>query len=154
MRRSSIALALVAVLACSAAALASAASLPKLFTAEGPNAVRPPTINYTGDGSGIIGELPSGLPAVGKRPGFLRWETWTHWGAFAVGTLWIKTCQPDCAASPFLRYAVRVSASRPRRGHFTRLTLTYTYRGKPVVDRRCTPDSGGGWAIILNGRCV
>ncbi len=147
-------LALVAVLVCSAAAAASAASLPSMFTAEGPYAVRPPTIDYTGDGSGIIGKLPSGYRAVGKRPGFLRWETWTHWGAFAVGTVWLKTCVPDCAGSPFVRYAVTISVSRPRHGHFTRLTLRYRYQGKNVVDRRCTLDSGGSWSILMGGSCV
>jgi hypothetical protein len=37
-------------------------------------------------------------------------------------------------ASPFHRYSVTVTATLPRNGHFSTMTLRYRYGGKRVVD--------------------
>jgi hypothetical protein len=120
--------------------------------------VRPTSILYTGDGSGILGRLPAdaGHRAFGKRPGFLHWTEWTRTHAAAVGTVWLLSCNPDCAASPYFRYPVTVTAGRPRNGHFTRMTLYYRYHGQPIVDRRCVPARRPvqPYGIVINGRCL
>ena len=139
-----------------ASAHASRARLPVLATDFGAPRVRPATIGYTGDGSGIIGRLPSNAyhHVVGQRPGFLHWTTWTRTHAAAVGTVWLLSCTPSCAASPFYRYPVTITAGRVRDGHFTRLTLYYTYQGQQVVDRRCIrAPYNEGYGIVFNGRC-
>jgi hypothetical protein len=130
---------------------AHAARLPVLATGSLRSVVRPHSISYTGDGTGIVGRLPGDLRAVGRRPGFLHWTAWTRTHANAFGTLWGKSCIPDCAGSPFSRQPVHVTAFRARRGHFTRLTLYYTYRGRPVVDRRCI--RGQIYGLVIDGRC-
>jgi hypothetical protein len=128
--------------------------LPVLATGDLTAIVRPHSISYTGDGTGIIGRLPSYSPGVGQRPGYLHWTMWTRTHAEAVGTLWVKSCIPDCAGSPYYRQPVRVTAGRVRDGHFTRLTLYYSYQGQAVVDRRCTraPDYDS-YGEMLDGRC-
>lgn len=144
MRRALVAAAAALVLAgAGSSALAARGPLPKLATAapfhERPRfAVRPRTIWYTGDDTGIVGQLPRGAPAVGDQPGFLHWTTWTRQRAYAVGTLWLKNCVPDCATSRFYRFAVTVTATQSHAGHFVKMTLRYRYRGKRVVDTRCT----------------
>lgn len=131
-----------------------AARLPGLLVWDGTGfKVRPSTINYTGDGSGIIGKLPGDDRAAGARPGFLHWTVWNRNRAAATGTVWLKSCNPDCAASPFYRYALTLSASRVRDGHFTRMTLRYRYHRQPVVDKRCVPAGSSGWSIVFDGHC-
>jgi hypothetical protein len=133
----------VGVLALSAPAL-GAGTLPKLATGWFPRyEVRPHTIDYTGDGTGTVGRLSRRAHAVGRKPGFLHWKTWNTVRASGVGTVWIKSCRPDCAASPFYRYAVTVSATKPVNGRFSTLTLRYRFHGHKVVDTRC--DTGHGY---------
>ncbi len=135
-------------------AVAHPARLPGLLVWDGTGfKVRPSTIYYTGDGSGVIGELPSGYPAAGTRPGSLDWTVWTRSRASATGTVWLKSCDPDCAASSFYRYALTLTAGRVRDGHFTRMTLRYRYRGHPVTDVRCVPPGSRGWSVVIDGRC-
>lgn len=138
-----------------ATAHASRARLPVLTTDFGAPRVRPATIGYTGDGSGIIGRLPSNAyhHVVGRRPGFLHWTTWTGTHAAATGTVWLLSCTPSCAASPFYRYRVTITAGRVRDGQFTRLTLYYTYQGQQVVDRRCVRPPYGSYGIVFDGKC-
>jgi hypothetical protein len=129
-------------------ALAARGSLPKLATSAPPGygaryAVRPHTIWYTGDSTGIIGRIANTVPAVGKRPGFLHWKTWTRTSADAVGTVWLKNRVPDCATSRFYRFALTLTATCPRNGRFSTMTLRYTYHGQPITDVRC--DSGHGY---------
>jgi hypothetical protein len=124
--------------------------LPKLATGWFPRyAVRPHTIYYTGDGTGTLGRLPAGAHAVGKLPGFLHWPVWNDVRAYGVGTLWAKSCRPDCATSPFYRYAVTVTATRPVHGRFSTMTLRYHYRGRLVIDTRC--DTGHGYWTLPAG---
>jgi hypothetical protein len=127
-------------------------SLPRLATAAPPGygpdfVVRPHTIWFTGDNTGILGRLPKGAPAVGKQPGFLHWTTWTRERAHGVGTLWGKNCVPDCATSRFYRAAVTVTLTDPRAGHFGKMTLRYTYGGKLIVDTRCNYTGYTYWVL-------
>ncbi len=145
-RATAISLLTAAGLALSAAA-ASASSLPGLPTElGGPRyQVRPARIDFTGDGTGQLG----GFDGTGRRSfGHLHWRFWNRRDAAATGAVWIDDCKPDCAAGRFHAYAVRVFAFRPRRHHFTRLTLRYDYQGGMVIDRRKVV--GAGYAFILN----
>ncbi len=136
---------------------AHARRLPVLATGYEHAAVRPTSIGYTGDGSGIIGKLPANEfhRVVGQRPGFLHWTAWTNTHADATGTVWLLSCQPDCAGSPFYRYALTLTVGRVRHGHFTRMTLHYRYQGKAVSDTRCVPDRPPAqvWGFVDRGRC-
>jgi hypothetical protein len=151
MRRALVGLVAAGALLAGAGSTAGAAgSLPKLATGApfgGPRyLVRPHTIWYTGDNTGIIGRLPSGSPAVGQTPGFLHWKTWTRVQAVATGTLWGKNCVPNCAQSRFSRSSLTVTATKPRNGRFTTMTLRYSYHGKRVTDVRC--DSNHGYFVL------
>jgi hypothetical protein len=117
--------------------------------------VRPSSIDYTGDASGFIGKLPGDIRrAAGKRPGFLRWTVWSSGRAAGNGTVWFNTCTPDCADGRFQRMPLTLTATRARNGHFTRMTLHYHYRGQPVADTRCVPDTRPlVWGIVFRGRC-
>ena len=160
-----VALPVLAVVAVLAPALGAAAAarppraraqrLPVLATEFGRPRVRPITIDFTGDGSGIIGRLPSEERAASRRPGFLHWTTWTNRHAAARGTVWLKSCNPFCAVSPFYSYPLTLTAGRVRHGHFTRLTLRYRYHGRSVVDTRCVADRppARNYRILINGRC-
>jgi hypothetical protein len=136
----------------SALAAHRAHPLPKMATAApfhvAPNfAVRPHTVWYTGDDTGILGRLPKGAPAVGKRPGFLHWKTWTRERAFAVGTDWAKNCVPNCAFSRFYRNSVTVTLTQPRHGHFVKMTLRDTIRGKQVTSTWCNYPGYTYWTL-------
>ncbi len=137
MRRSLTALlvATAAVAALSASALAQG-TLPTLLgnSLKGPSKllVRPAQIIYTGDGSGILGGFDGGK---GKGFGHLTWTRWTTGSAFGHGADWIDDCRPDCADGTFSAHAASLNAFAPRGGHFTRLTVRSSYRGKPLVNR-------------------
>jgi hypothetical protein len=118
-------------------ASASAARLPTLLTQIGHGstfAVRPAQVIYTGDGSGILGGFSGNGPL--RRFGRLNWSLWSHRRAAGSGAVWLDDCTPNCAQGTFHPYAVRVSAFDPQAGHFTHLTLRYTYEGKEIIDRR------------------
>ena len=124
--------------------------LPRLL-ADGPHGrltwqVRPAHILYTGDGSGVLG----GLDGTGAaHPGHIKWASWTRTGATGSGMVWIDDCTPDCADGTFTAHRVKVKAFRPVRGHFTRLTLGYTYRGKRYIDRRGIWHTGSVWSYYI-----
>jgi hypothetical protein len=115
---------------------ASAAGLPGLLTNTGgrPFVVRPAQVIYTGDGSGVLGGFTGKGPL--RRFGALRWSSWGRHQALGSGAVWLDDCIPNCAKGTFHPYAVRVHAFAPSAGHFTRLTLRYTFEGREVVDRR------------------
>jgi hypothetical protein len=122
------------------AASAQGGGLPRLLVWDGHGlAVRPESIYYTRDGSGVIGRLPSAYRAVGKRPGGLHWKIWDSARAVGVGTVWIKSCVPDCAGSPFYSHRLTITATRVRDGEFMRMTLRYRYAGNPG------PTRGASW---------
>ena len=109
--------------------------------------VRPASILYTGDGSGILG----GFDGTGAaQPGHLKWQSWTTTRAEGSGAVWIDNCKPSCANGTFKPHAVKVVAFRPEDGHFMRLTLTYhgPSRAKDWGIRRI----GGSWSYYLVGR--
>jgi hypothetical protein len=132
----------------------TAHGLPRLLTKEDSIsfAVRPPTIGYTSDGTGVIGRFPRRKP-----DGSLDWRGWTYAGAYAVGTIWLDDCQPDCADGTFHPYEGSLLADHVRDGVFTRITLHYWYRGRRVTDIRTlrhyssdpphhdSPDPDGGY---------
>jgi hypothetical protein len=119
---------------------AAAHGLPRLLTEQDSNsfAVRPLTISYTGDGTGIIGRFPHR-----KRPGSLDWKTWTRNAAYAVGTIWLDDCTPDCARGIFHPYNGSVRADHPRSGVFTRITLHFRYHGRNATDIRALHHNSG-----------
>ena len=126
-------------------ALAAHQSLPKVATgaavgAEPTFAVRPHTIWFTGDSTGILGRLLKGTPAVGKQPGFLDWKSWTRERAYGVGTEWYKS---GGGVGRFQRTAVTVTLTDPRDGHFVKMTL----RDKFGVDTRCDPPPITYWTL-------
>ena len=118
-------------------ASASAARLPTLLTQIGHGntfAVRPAQVIYTGDGSGILGGFSGTGPL--RRFGRLHWSLWSYRRAAGSGAVWLDDCTPNCAQGTFHPYAVRVSAFDRKAGHFTHLTLRYTYERKEIIDRR------------------
>ena len=115
-----------------AGAALGAVRLPSLLTGwYGRYTVRPTSIYYTGDGSGVVGVLRRRGGLGGPGRGDLHWTAWNGHGAHAVGTLWLKLGTPT-ATSPFTRFAVGVVLGRPRFGHFTRMTLHYRLSGRPL----------------------
>jgi len=144
-----VALAIVA----AASARSAALPLPTLYGSEAGNHygwfVRPAEIGYTGDGSGNLG----GLHRSHSLPwGALTWTSWTRTQALGGGTVWLDDCNPDCASGTFHPYSVSLRAFRVIGGHFTRLTLTYAYDGKHVVDKRGIEKyPGGGWEYFIVG---
>ncbi len=131
---------------------ATAQALPGLLTQTGhgpPFVVRPAQIVYTGDGSGVLG----GFSGTGPFPRFgsLSWSTWSRRQATGTGAVWLDDCEPSCAQGTFHPYAVRVRASAPHAGHFTRLTLRYEYENKEVVDRRAVEKVGESYGYFIVG---
>jgi hypothetical protein len=106
--------------------------------------VRPASILYTGDSTGILG----GFDGTGiAHPGHLKWRSWTTNRASATGAVWIDDCKPNCAKGTFSPHAVKASAFRPVRGHFTRLRLRYGAH----VERWGIRRSGSSWLYYIVG---
>jgi hypothetical protein len=142
-RRTS-AVCVVAALMAAAAASAATASVPKLVSSAGPARagrnpqVKPHTIIYTGDGSGLL----AGTGKASRRPNFgrLDWTSWSATGAHATGANWIDNCLPNCASGRFTAFPVEIQAFRPRvvAGYkiFTRMKVSYTARLPSFVHHR------------------
>lgn len=148
MRRLSI---LVASAVCLVLPAAARATLPKVLARQTNSgfAVRPASIAYTGDGTGIIG---GGDGSSARRPGHLRWTTYDDRQGVATGVVWLDDCEPDCADGTFSGVPVSVHVFAPDAGRFTRLTLKYTYDGQRVVDRRGIrriAEGGGFWSYYI-----
>lgn len=111
--------------------------------------VRPASILYTGDGSGVLGGFDGSGARHAAHPGDLTWASWTTERATGSGAVWLDDCTPSCAEGTFTAHAVKVRAFRPVRGHFTRLTLRYRYHGKLYVDTRGIRRSGGSWMYYI-----
>jgi hypothetical protein len=132
---------LIALLALAATALAvtpalAASALPTLLgnRVKGPDKllIRPAQIVYTGDGSGILGGFDG---SRGRGFGHISWTHWSRGSAFGHGADWIDDCRPDCADGTYTAHSATANAFRPRSGHFTRLTIKSSYRGRPLVTR-------------------
>jgi hypothetical protein len=109
-------------------ASAALAALPRVIS-EGtaPPKVKPATIVYTGDGSGLF----AGATAVSKTNfGSLHWSKWNKKKAVGSGANWLNDCKPNCAKGKFHSYPVTLKLTRPRtvagKHIFTRMTVTYT----------------------------
>ncbi len=116
-----------------AAGPAAAGSLPTLATQEPGHEmqVRPNTVSYTGDGTGFLRGI--------------HWRSWTARSAFGRGWAFTNDCRPDCADGHFHRSRARLRASRPRHGHFTRMTIVFRYGGRLIHDHRVLERGGGYW---------
>jgi hypothetical protein len=115
-------------------AAASAASPPVLPTElVGKRAleVRPAAVDFTGDGTGILGgftgqrTLPKAKLKQVSQFGRLHWTTWDATDAHGTGAVWLDNGIPDEATGTFFSYAVEVRAFRPRYGIFTRLAFVW-----------------------------
>lgn len=122
---------------------AAAARLPGVLTqdAHHPFVVRPAVIGYTGDGTGLIGGT-DGTSA--QHPGHLRWPTYNDRQGVGRGTVWLNDCDPSCAEGEFSGVPVAVHVFSPKNGHFTRMTLQYTYNRKHYTDKRAIRHIPGG----------
>jgi hypothetical protein len=148
-------LVLVAALALIVSSASAASRPPKVLTQENPTfQVRPATISYTGDGTGIVGG-DDGRSA--RKPGHLKWTAYNRKVGRAIGVVWLDDCTPSCAQGRFSPSPVRVQVSEPTHGHFRLLTLRYRYHGRRYVDRRVTqyyregPGEAGFWAYAICG---
>lgn len=94
-------------------------------------------IGYTGDGTGFVGRLPR------TTKGKIIWASWTSSEARGRGAVWLKDCSPSCAEGKWIRYRGKVTLSKPRKGHFTRLAVKVP--GMPA-DVRYLRDSGSFYA--------
>ena len=105
--------------------------LPTELTGRHALEVRPPVIDFTGDGTGFLGgatrhaSLPKPRLKTLRDFGRLHWSSWTSTDARATGAVWLDNGIPDEASGTFLRYSVEVRAFRPRNGMFTRLAFVY-----------------------------
>jgi hypothetical protein len=108
---------------------ASAASPETLRT-------RPAVLSLSGDGTAFLGGR--GWRAHGTRVSSFGRLEWTSFGgptAGGRGLMWLNDCKPDCAGGSFQHYPARVRASAIRKGHYTRLTVSFT------ANRRSTTGS-------------
>ena len=125
---------LALVLLAAAPAAAWASGLPGVLTQLKPAfQVRPAVISYTGDGTGLVGGFDG---SDVRHPGHLRWTTYDAQEGMARGLLWLDDCTPDCARGTFTAVPVNVHVFAPKDGRFQRLTLTYVYGRKTISDRR------------------
>jgi hypothetical protein len=130
----------------------AAVKLPGLATGDYPPTfpVKPSVVGgWTGNASGFLGG-PSGKPNSDSpsfvvRFGKIRWTTWTQTEGRGVGVVWVKTCEPDCAAGRWKREAksTSVHAYRPQNGRFTRLAFSYDAgSGRQLRTFRLRPANG------------
>jgi hypothetical protein len=130
--------------------------LPTLLASDGNGyLVRPTSIYYTGDGSGVFGKLRSAFGESGPGRGDLHWTAWNGRRANGAGSDWVKLGTPT-ATSPFTRLSGSVTATRPRDGHFTRLTISERLHGTLMSATLCIPDKQrvSEWSEMLGGRCL
>jgi hypothetical protein len=125
--------------------------LPKVLTQETPVfQVRPATISYTGDGTGIVGGLDGSSV---QHLGHLNWIAYNSRDGLAVGLVWLDNCTPDCAHGRFSAHRVHVRVSQVSNGHFRLLTLSYRDQGHSYLDHRVAHYYHGGgeafWAYAI-----
>ena len=74
--------------------------------------VRPGSIVYTGDGTGVL----AGRGTRSRHPKFgrLHWTASNPTEGRAFGADWVNNCVPFCAAGTFTPYPVNIKVFRPR----------------------------------------
>jgi hypothetical protein len=111
--------------------------------------VKPSTITYTGDGTGLL----AGAVARNQRPG-IHWTRWTAAVALGTGFNQLNDCNPYCARGKFRGYPVKIELWHPQvvvdTLVFTRMTIFYTKsrpRGEPrhYTFTDTYTGSGYGW---------
>lgn len=113
-------------------AATAAAPLPRLLAAEfGSFSVRPAQMILSGDGTLIIagpaawiGRNPS-PQQPGSQFGHIAWTSWTATTAAGIGVEWLDNCKPNCAEGTYFPQKVKLAASRPAAGVYSRLTLSF-----------------------------
>jgi hypothetical protein len=130
--RSSVLAGVLFVLATSPAEGSALPRLPTELVGRQALEVRPPVVDFTGDGTGVLGGF-TGHESIPYRPhrnerwiGHLRWTLWNGLGGRATGAVWLNDGIPDDARGTFYPYAVTVHVFRPRAGIFTRLAFSYS----------------------------
>jgi hypothetical protein len=117
-----------AAVAVALAAPAIASATPRTPTEFGPAQVRPARIDYTGDGSAILGGFTRYGRLHKSSPladfGRLHWTVYDGREGRAVGADWIDDFVPDGAAGTFHPFQVTIHVYRLRHGIFTRMTIT------------------------------
>jgi hypothetical protein len=105
-------------------------------------AIRPATVNPSGDGSFLIGKLYST-----GRGRAIRWLSWNTDRAYGLGTVWIDNGIPDEARGTFYGYRGSVAATRVRGGRYTRLTVSWKQNGRTRREalKLTHAYSGSGW---------
>jgi hypothetical protein len=111
-----------------AAGAAASGALPVSPTSLGATAdalqVKPATIVYTGDGTGLLGGRN-----VRDRNSGIDWTKWTANVALGSGFNQLNDCTPSCAGGTFRGYPVRIELWRPRTLSgtlvYTRMTIFY-----------------------------
>lgn len=87
--------------------------------------VRPATVGYTGDGTGLMAGHGSSV----RHPGRIHWTRWSHGSARGRGYAWLNNCQPGCYNGHFHPVRATIAANRPRHGRFTHLAIRYSTGG-------------------------
>jgi hypothetical protein len=135
---------------------AASVRLPTALAGPGPvYEVRPKSIYFTGDDSGVIGVLRRSMGQTGPGSGYLHWAIWNRAEARGTATLWVKLSTP-VGTSPFTRLRAGVLLRVPRDGHFTLLELQYRLHGQIVNEDNCVPARGkvAEWGMLMGGQCV
>jgi hypothetical protein len=97
---------------------------------------RPATISYTENNERqIAGSYNGPAPTAGPDLGPLNWTVYTETEARAAGIAYAQDCSAvTCNDAGFKPFPATVRAFAPQHGHFTRLTITYTYHGSTVIE--------------------
>lgn len=102
--------------------------MPRTPTEFGAPQIRPARIDYTGDGSAILGGFTKYTRLHKSSPladfGRLHWTVYNRHDGRAVGADWIDDFIPDGATGTFHPFQVTIHVYRPRHGIFTRMTIT------------------------------
>jgi hypothetical protein len=88
-------------------------------------AVRPATVGYTGDGTGLM----AGHGRSVRHPGRIHWTHWGRRSARGHGYAWLNNCRPSCGGGHFHPVKAKISANRSRHGRFTHLAIRYSSGG-------------------------
>jgi hypothetical protein len=99
--------------------------------------VKPTSITYTGDGTGLLGGAN-----VRNGSSGIDWTKWTTGVAFGTGFNQLNNCTPSCAGGKFHSYPVKIEMWRPQiLGGilvFTRMTIFYKRTQPPGEPRHYT----------------